>query len=317
MTPEISVIIPTYNRRGMLSEALASVRAQRDASFEVIVVDDGSTDRTWNDLVAADGALRALRIEHGGPAAARNRGLALARGGLIAFLDSDDLWMPAKLARQARFMREHPACAISQSAETWIRNGRRVNPGRRHRKRAGDIFIDSLRTCLISPSAAIVRRELLEQTGGFDEDMQACEDYDLWLRIAAREHVGLLDEPLVLRRAGHPGQLSATLPALDRFRILALAKLLADDTLDGERRLAVAAALAEKCRIYGNGLERRGRSAEAGLFAGVARLAQTRWGDRANADLATACAQIRGRLRDDGAQWLRRDDAPARRGTTG
>ncbi|HLK85095.1 MAG TPA: glycosyltransferase [Candidatus Binataceae bacterium] len=311
MTPEISVIIPTYNRRAMLSEALASVRAQHDASFEVIVVDDGSTDRTWDDLAAAEGAVRAIRIEHRGPAAARNRGLALARGGLIAFLDSDDLWMPAKLSRQARFMREHPACAISQSTETWMRNGRRVNPGRRHRKRAGDIFIDSLRTCLISPSAVIVRRELLEQTGGFDEDMQACEDYDLWLRIAAHNHVGLLDEPLVMRRAGHPGQLSVTLPALDRFRILALAKLLADETLQSERRMAVAEVMAEKCRIFGNGLERRGRSEEAAFFAGAARLAETRWRDGADADLATAYARMRGRLRDDGAQWLRRADAAA------
>jgi glycosyltransferase involved in cell wall biosynthesis len=309
MTPEISVIIPTYNRRAMLSEALASVHAQREASFEVIVVDDGSTDGTWSDLVAAGGELHAIRSEHRGPAAARNRGLALALGSLIAFLDSDDLWMPAKLARQVRFMREHPGCAISQSAETWMRNGRRVNPGRRHRKRAGDIFIDSLRTCLISPSAAIVRRELLERLGGFDEDLQACEDYDLWLRIAAREPVGLLDEPLVMRRAGHPGQLSATLPALDRFRILSLAKLLADDALDGERRMAVAQVMADKCRIYGNGLERRGRSEEAAFFAGAARLAETRWRDRADADLASTCARIRQWLRDDGVERLRRADA--------
>ena len=172
-----------------------------------------------------------MRTERRGPAAARNRGIAMARGRLIAFLDSDDLWMPEKLARQSLFMRNNPDCPISQTGETWMRDGRRVNPGRRHRKRSGDIFIDSLRTCLISPSAAILRRELLDEVGGFDEDMAACEDYDLWLRILARHEVGLLDEPLTVRRAGHPGQLSATVAALDRFRILALAKLLADASL--------------------------------------------------------------------------------------
>ena len=102
-------------------------------------------------------------------------------------------------------MRDNPDCPISQTGETWMRDGRRVNPGRRHRKRPGDIFIDSLRTCLISPSAAILRRELLDEVGGFDEDMAACEDYDLWLRILARHEAGLLDEPLAVRRAGHPG----------------------------------------------------------------------------------------------------------------
>jgi len=294
----------------MLADALASVRAQGDVSFETIVVDDGSTDGTWSDLVGAVDDLRVVRTEHRGPAAARNRGLAIARGGLIAFLDSDDLWMPAKLARQARFMRENPACAISQSAEMWIRNGRRVNPGRRHHKRAGDIFIDSLGTCLISPSAAILTRELLEEVGGFDEDMQACEDYDLWLRIAERHEVGLLDEPLVVRRAGHPGQLSAIMPALDRFRILALSKLLVSDTLQGERRAATAEVLAEKCGIYANGLERRRMSEGAEFFSSVARLARTRWCYEADAELAATCAEIRKRLRHDGANWLRSNDVP-------
>src|SRR5690348_9163223 len=109
-SPEISVIIATYNRPAMLREALASVAAQRSENsaptFEVIVVDDGSTDGTWNDLSGAQcDTLRAVRTANRGPAAARNRGIALARGELIAFLDSDDLWMPEKLARQNLFMR--------------------------------------------------------------------------------------------------------------------------------------------------------------------------------------------------------------------
>jgi glycosyltransferase involved in cell wall biosynthesis len=302
MTPEISVIIPTHNRRAMLREALASVAAQRDADFEVIVVDDGSTDSTWQDLAGHDlsGArdnVRAVRTERCGPAAARNRGIATARGALIAFLDSDDFWMPEKLARQSGFMRDNPACAIAQTGETWIRHGNRVNPGRRHRKRAGDIFMDSLRTCLISPSATILRRELLDDVGGFDEEMTACEDYDLWLRILARHQAGLLDEPLTVRRAGHPGQLSATVPALDRFRILALAKLLADASLGAARRAAVAEVMAEKCLIYGKGLARRRRSDEAAFFAKTAQSALAHWSIAPDAVLEAACQRMRAMLK--------------------
>lgn len=305
MTPEISVVIPTYNRHAMLREALASVAAQRGASFEMIVVDDGSTDGTWHDLFrynlsAERDNICAVRTERRGPAAARNRGIEIARGALIAFLDSDDLWMPEKLARQSLFMRDNPGCAISQTGETWLRGGRRVNPGERHRKRAGDVFIDALRTCLISPSAAILRRELLDQVGGFDEDMVACEDYDLWLRILTRHEVGLLDEPLAMRRAGHPGQLSATVAALDRFRILALAKLLADASLTTARRTAAAAVMAEKCLIYGKGLTRRGRHDDAAFFAEAARSALERWSIAPDAALKAACAQMRAMLRPCG-----------------
>jgi len=275
MTPEVSIIIPTYNRRAMLLEAIDSVLAQSNQSFELIVVDDGSTDGTAEHLTRLGKAVRAERIDHRGPAAARNRGVALARAPLIAFLDSDDLWAPTKLERQLAFMRANPDCAISQTNEIWIRNGRRVNPGLRHRKRAGDIFIDSLRTCLISMSATMMRTELFRSLTGIDESMLAAEDYDLWLRILIEHEAGLLDEPLVTRRAGHPDQTSATTPALDRFRILALTKLLADDRLSPARRTAVVEVLVEKCRIYAGGLTRRGRIDQARLYESIVEQAQT------------------------------------------
>src|SRR5262249_7474975 len=159
--------------------------------------------------------IRVFRAPHRGVAAARNIGIAMATAPLIAFLDSDDTWEPEKLARQTEFMRMNPRCVVSQAEEVWIRDGRRVNPGSRPRKRAGDIFVDSLRTCLISPSAAIMRAECLREAGGFDEDLIAAEDYDLWLRILARHEAGLIEQPLVTRHAGHPGQLSMTVPAID------------------------------------------------------------------------------------------------------
>jgi glycosyltransferase involved in cell wall biosynthesis len=275
MIPEVSVVIPTYNRCAMLLEAIDSVLVQSNQSFELIVFDDGSTDGTAEHLTRLGKAVRIERIDHRGPAAARNHGVALARAPMIAFLDSDDLWAPTKLERQLAFMRANPDCAISQTNEIWIRNGRRVNPGLRHRKRVGDIFIDSLRTCLISVSATMMRTDLFRSLTGFDESMLAAEDYDLWLRILIDHEAGLLDEPLVTRRAGHPDQLSATTPALDRFRILALTKLLADDGLSPARRTAVVEVLVEKCRIYAGGLVRRGRIDQARLYESIADQAQT------------------------------------------
>jgi glycosyltransferase involved in cell wall biosynthesis len=274
MTTEVSVIIPTYNRCAMLLEAIDSVFAQTTEAFELIVVDDGSTDGTAEHLTSVGRTIRIERIEHRGPAAARNRGVALASAPLIAFLDSDDLWTPRKLERQLAFMHANPGCAISQTDEIWIRNGRRVNPGLRHRKRAGDIFIDSLRTCLISMSATIMRADLFRSLRGFDEIMMAAEDYDLWLRILIDHEAGLLDEPLVTRRGGHPDQTSATTPAIDRFRILALAKLLADDRLSPTRKTAAIEVLAEKCRIYAGGLARRGRIDQAHIYERIADQAQ-------------------------------------------
>ncbi len=259
MIPEVSVVIPTYNRRAMVREAVASVLAQRDANFELIVVDDGSTDGTFEMLAHLD-RMTVERTERRGPAAARNRGIALASAPLIAFLDSDDLWAPDKLGRQLAFMREFHDCAISQTAEIWIRDGRRVNPGLRHLKRAGDIFLDSLQTCLISPSAVVLKTDLFRTLGGFDEDLAAAEDYDLWLRILVDHEAGLLDAPLVTRRAGHSDQLSSSIPAIDRFRVLALMKLLASDRLvDTMRREAVIEVLAQKCGILAKGARRRSR----------------------------------------------------------
>src|SRR6202167_244827 len=274
MDLQVSIIIPTYNRCAMLLEAIDSVLAQSSTAFELIVIDDGSTDGTSEHLARLDKSIRIERIEHRGPAAARNRGVELARAPLIAFLDSDDLWAPAKLERQLAFMRANPGCAICQTNEIWIRNGRRVNPGLRHRKRAGDIFIDSLRTCLISMSATMMRTDLFRSLGGFDESMAAAEDYDLWLRILIDHEAGLLDQPLVTRRGGHRDPNSPATPALDRFRILALTKLLAHDGLSQARRTAVVEVLVEKCRIYAGGLARRDRIEQARLYERVADRAQ-------------------------------------------
>jgi glycosyltransferase involved in cell wall biosynthesis len=300
MNPAVSVIIPTYNR-GSVVAAIESVWAQRGAHFELIVVDDGSTDGTPSQLESLverrRGVTRMLRTEHRGVAAARNAGIAMAAAPLIAFLDSDDLWAPDKLARQIEFMHLNPRCVLSQTGEIWIRNGMRVNPGVRHLKRAGDIFVESLRTCLISPSASIVRSDYLREIGGFDEDLIAAEDYDLWLRILARHEAGLVDEPLVTRHAGHSGQLSVTIPAIDRYRILVLLKLLAIHDLSENRRRAVCAVLEEKCAIYAQGLMRRGRESDSAFVLALTATAREAWPLRSDERLATVIATMRSLLK--------------------
>lgn len=261
----VSVVIPTYNRGAMVGEAIDTVLTQNYRQMELIVVDDGSTDHTSQVLKTYQSAIRVLRQHNRGVSAARNRGIAAARGGLIAFLDSDDLWLPGKLAQQVAFFETNPAATICQTQELWMRNGIRINPKRRHRKPSGMIFEPSLALCLVSPSAVMLRRGLLEQTGGFDENLPACEDYDLWLRISWRHPVYLLDQPLVVKRGGHPDQLSRS-PCLDRFRIQSLVKLLEGKFLSAGQRMAAHRTLSAKCTIFAAGCRKRGRLSEAHYY---------------------------------------------------
>lgn len=259
----VTVVIPTHDRRAFAREAVASVLAQRDAAIELVVVDDGSTDGTAAALRGEFGsALTVLETENRGVSAARNLGVAHGRGRLVAFLDSDDLWLEGKLAEQIACF-DDPNVAICQTQEIWMRHGRRVNPGRQHRKPSGRILLPSLRRCLVSPSAVMLRRELFERCGGFDESLPSCEDYDLWLRIAVDTPIHLIDRELVVRRAGHPDQLSQRFWGMDRFRVASLTRLLADSRLGVAERREIEEVLAQKCSILAAGAARRGRHAEA------------------------------------------------------
>jgi glycosyltransferase involved in cell wall biosynthesis len=262
MPPLISVIIPTFNRASWVREAVDSVLAQTFQDFELIVVDDGSTDTTGEGLGPYGDRLSYIYQARQGVSAARNRGLEMAAGGWLAFLDSDDLWLPQKLESQVDFFYRNTQAEICQTEEIWIRNGRRVNPRSKHRKPSGDIFVPSLTLCLVSPSAVMLKRSLLEEVGFFDRSLPACEDYDLWLRISCRKPVFLIEKPLVVKRGGHPDQLSRCLPSLDRYRIQALVKLLKAGELSERQFEAAFGELERKCRIYGKGCLKRGRLEE-------------------------------------------------------
>jgi len=252
----------------MIGEAVESVLSQDFADFELIVVDDGSTDRTASKLAGLGSRLRILSTSKRGVSAARNAGVSRAEGRYIAFLDSDDLWRPGKLACQSAFMDEHPKVEICQTEEIWIRNGIRVNPKAIHRKPSGDVFLRSLDLCLVSPSAVMMRRELFQRYGGFDETFPVCEDYDLWLRIAMLLPIPLIPDRLVIKRGGHADQLSHSMWGMDRYRVLTLQKLLRCG-LAGSRQAAVLEVLRRKVGVLANGARKRGKLREAADFEAI------------------------------------------------
>lgn len=228
--PEISVIIPTFNRSTTVVRAVDSVLTQSFSSYELIVIDDGSTDETARVLSPYENKIRYIKQTHSGVSAARNNGISLARGNIITFLDSDDYWLPDKLKVQMDFFRNNQDISIVQTEEMWLRNGLRLNPQKKHKKEGGNIFKRSLELCLISPSAVAMRRELFSEYGMFDEDMPVCEDYDLWLRLTAHIDVGYIPESLIVKTGGHEDQLSQSRWGMDRYRIYSMLKLLATDT---------------------------------------------------------------------------------------
>jgi glycosyltransferase involved in cell wall biosynthesis len=263
----VSVIIPTYNRAGRLLRAISSALYQTFTDFEVIVVDDGSDDETADCLKPVTDRIKYIRHpDNLGVSAARNRGIKASQFPFIAFLDSDDYWLPGKLSTQMAFFKGNPEAVACQTEEIWIRNGIRVNPGKRHLKPSGDIFVPSLRLCLVSPSAIMLKRSLLDEVGLFDEDFPACEDYELWLRISCRFPIHLIPRHLVVKEGGNPDQLSSKVRGLDRFRIKALVKLLKGAQLNDTQTLATLHELTAKCQIYGSGCLKRGKKEEGEYY---------------------------------------------------
>ena len=267
--PLVSVIIPTYNRGWIIKEAIDSVLSQHFGKIELIVVDDGSTDNTMDILDAYARDIIVLRQDNRGASAARNAGISCASGQLIAFLDSDDLWLPEKVSSQVDFFHSNPAALICQTEELWIRNGKRVNPKKRHQKFSGMIFKHCLPLCIVSPSAVMMRKRLFDKTGMFDESLPACEDYDLWLRISRKYPVFLLDTPLIVKRGGHGDQLSKT-PQLDKYRIRSLKKIIQSGQLSKDQHIDAVKMLKTKCHIYAKGCRKRGRHEESKYYFDLA-----------------------------------------------
>jgi len=258
----ITVIIPVYNRPAFVKEAIQSVLDQTWSNLEIIVVNDGSTDNTPLVLQSFGDKIRIIHQENKGVSAARNTGIKHSDSNWIAFLDSDDIWLPEKLSAQMHFFENHPDAKICQTEEIWIKNGKRLFPKKKHKKKSGMIFEHCLPLCIVSPSAVMIHREMFDLVGTFDESLPACEDYDLWLRISCQYPIYLLDQPLIIKRGGHDDQLSQAI-RLDRFRIQALVKLIKSGILTDDKKLLAKNELERKCRIYQKGCIKHGRLDEA------------------------------------------------------
>jgi len=267
--PEISVIIPVFNRENFISECLDSVFASRFKDFECIVVNDGSYDNTLKILQNYPKKITIISQKNQGPSAARNQGIIKSKGRFLAFLDSDDLWLSDKLEMQVKFMTDNPEYRISYTEEIWYRYGVRVNPHKKHSKYSGFIYDKCLPLCIISPSSVMIHKDVFKEVGMFDETLPACEDYDLWLRIASLYPIHLINKALIIKRNGHDHQQSQKYSGMDRFRIKSLVKMLKTSKLNDDNYQLTKKILEKKCRIYINGCLKRSKTEEAKIYQDI------------------------------------------------
>ena len=257
---QVSVVIPTLNRVHTLRRAIDSVISQTYKAHSIVVIDDGSTDGTSEMINEYYPQIIFIKQDNQGVSAARNTGINSIDAEWIAFLDSDDEWLPRKLERQMNSLNENKEMNICHTDEIWIRNGERVNPMKKHAKSGGWIFQKCLPLCCVSPSSVVIKRCVFHQIGLFDESLPVCEDYDLWLRISMYYPFLYIDEKLLTKYGGHYDQLSQKYWGMDRFRIKILEKILASNSLSKNDRKATEEMLKIKMRIFSHGAQKRGKN---------------------------------------------------------
>jgi glycosyltransferase involved in cell wall biosynthesis len=268
--PTVSVIIPAYNCGHLLAEAVESVRAQTYQDYEVIVVDDGSTDETWavaQELAASLPQVRAVHAEHAGLAAARNRGVREMRGQWIALLDADDLWLPEKLQRCMDYLAEHPHLSIVYGPMAPI--GRDGRPLAGHSKpcHAGWLTERLFHSIFVHDPAAVFHKRVIDSCGGFDESLPVCVGHEFWLRVSMEFEFGLIDEPLALRRWSEGSLTRANRSRGRQIKAAMLERFYFER--GGKELLAERAALQRLSGVHyraGRILLREGRPAEARRF---------------------------------------------------
>lgn len=260
----ISVIIPVYNRPIELQRAVESVLIQSHPVDKIIIIDDGSNDDTVDviqSLKQLNSNIECIAQTNLGVSAARNQGIKAANSDWVAFLDSDDEWLPNKVEVFLKHIKQQPECQLFHSDEIWIRKGVRVNAMKKHKKCGGLIFKHCLPLCVISPSASILHKSLFEKVGLFDEELPACEDYDLWLRICHNTPVCFSEEALIKKYGGHEDQLSAKYWGMDRFRIKALHQLLQHTELNEQDKQDTISMLCKKTTILLKGAKKHNNQA--------------------------------------------------------
>ena len=260
--PVVSVIVPTYNRSHTIGRAINSILKQTYNAHEIIVIDNRSLDDTRNLIKREFPNVVCVEEKKQGVSAARNKGISLIseKSQWIAFLDSDDEWCSQKLELQIAAVSEQEQYRLVHTDEIWYRRGKFVNQMKKHKKSGGDIFKDCLKQCLISPSSVMIRRDLLSEVGMFDEDLLVCEDYDLWLRVTAREPILYINKPLTIKHGGHDDQLSQRYWGMDRFRVQSIEKLVGSAVLTPDQESAARAVAISKIQILINGAIKRGNT---------------------------------------------------------
>jgi glycosyltransferase involved in cell wall biosynthesis len=262
-SPYFSVIIPVYNREEIVKRAIKSVLDQTFQDFELILVNDGSTDNTYDVLNSfASDNVKIINQDNLGVSSARNKAAQNASGKYLAFLDSDDEWLEHKLAKQFAYIQEFPNTKILHGEEIWIRNDKRVNPKKIHQKGGGDQFIPSLSLCLISPSTVVLEKESFFNMGMFREDFEVCEDYDLWLKYTSLYEVGFISGPLIKKYGGHNDQLSQKYHSMDLYRVKSMLWILENRKLEPDSLEALIKVLTKKVEVLTLGYKKHQRENE-------------------------------------------------------
>lgn len=247
--PEVSVIIPTYNSAHYLTQAVASVLAQTFQDFEVLVIDDGSTDETEAVMSGYAPPVRYIRQPNGGVAAARNRGIAESRGRYIAFLDADDMWMSRKLERQLAALGQHQDCRACYTAAQVVDADLMPIAELRSRRQSSALEDLLLRGNVVAtPSSVLCERELLDAVGGFDAELSMCADWDLWVRLATQTEFLYLDELLIKYRQ-HAANMSRQVALLEHDSLRLLEKGFAMPDLPESLRAQCRVALARNAMV--------------------------------------------------------------------
>ena len=236
---QISVIIPTYNRANFIVKAIESVLNQTVKVDEIIVIDDGSSDKTQELLKNYN--IKYKYQENSGVSKARNQGIKLSKNEWITFLDSDDIWEETKIQHQIDFHKNNKDILFSHTDELWKFNGKIIKQNKHQQKPYGECFNDNISLCKIGASTIFIHRSIFDNIGLFDEELVACEDYDLWLRILTKYKLGLVNKKLIEKIAGHKGQLSFETPLMDKYRITALLK--------HKKQTLVKQEIIKKCNI--------------------------------------------------------------------
>lgn len=235
--PAVSVIIPCYNAERYIGATIASVLAQDQPGMEIIVVDDGSSDGSVALVRSSFPEVRVEQQANAGVAAARNTGLALARGEWVAFVDADDVWLPGKLAAQFAQMRALPGCRMSYTAwQVWpsaeplpdsamlAQLAAVADDSARWSGASGWIYPQLLLDCVVWTSTVLAERSLFEETGGFDTGLRIGEDYDLWLRASRLTPILRVARPYALYRM-HPASITRSMPT-DNYRARVIGRAL-------------------------------------------------------------------------------------------